>query len=141
MIPPQRKILLQNKGKNEDFIENLLLDAQQWNDFRTLLQVHMRTARDLLQDFQERRFISEEVTDWEKRQKKEKDPISEPPETINDGKPKTMVDQSSQTTDDSKAATAIDELSKIIQRMESEVQEEISKLDKKTNEMIELVST
>lgn len=111
----QRRILLQSKGGKIDSIDNLLLDAQQWSNFRALIQTHVRKAMDLAQDFKEKRYLCDEVSigDSEKSHNKRRKSARE---------------------------VAVTNLSKIIQRMESEVEYEIGELDEKTREMIELVS-
>lgn len=114
----QREILLFKKGKTTEFIDNLLVDAQQWSNFRALLQTQVRKARDLAQDFEENRFLCAEVKwpDGEKVRKNRKN------------RKRTV------------AGLVIDKLSNAITRMEVEVESEIKKLDEKTKEMIELVS-
>lgn len=116
----QRQILLLKKGKTTQFIDNLLFDAQQWSNFRALLQIHVRKARDLQQDFEEKRYLCAELEvnlkDGEKNQRNRKNRKR------------------------SAAGLAIEKLSKGIARMEFEVESEIKKLDEKTKDMIELVS-
>lgn len=117
----QRHILLLKKGKTTQFIENLLFDAQQWSNFRALLQIHVRKARDLQQDFEEKQYLCAELEtnlkDGEKNQRNRK------------------------SRKRSAAGLAIEKLSKGITRMELEVESEIKKLDGKIKDMIELVST
>lgn len=108
----QRKILLQKKGRTTNFIDNLLIDAQQWSNFRALLQTHVRKARDLVQDFEKQRHLFDQAGDRMEVQAKR-----------------------------GKTEAAISKLSKAIRRMELEVEVEIRKLDDKTKEMILLVST
>jgi hypothetical protein len=59
----QRKILLKKQGKSAGFIEVLLLDAQTWSDSRSLLQTQVRTARDILTDFFETKYLQDEIVD------------------------------------------------------------------------------
>jgi hypothetical protein len=102
---------LQKKGRTTDFIDNLLLDAQQWSNFRAILQTHVSKARDLVQDFKEQRHLFDQVGDrMEVRAKL------------------------------GKTEAAIGKLSKAIREMEIEVERELGKLEKKTKEMILLVS-
>ncbi|RPB10397.1 hypothetical protein P167DRAFT_253492 [Morchella conica CCBAS932] len=140
-----RKTLLLNKGRTEDFIDNLLIDAQQWSNFRALLQLHVRTARNLLQDFREKRFLCDEVRESEllKVQRGEIVPaesgFSGPLRNSGAG-PRNGVTSNQARVNDEEKVYALDELARIIDRMETEVSEEITKLDRKTSELIELVS-
>ncbi|KAL0631495.1 hypothetical protein Q9L58_009632 [Maublancomyces gigas] len=113
-----RQILLLKKGKTTQFIDNLLFDAQQWSNFRALLQIHVRRARDLQQDFEEKRYLCAELEtnlkDGEKNQRNRKNRKR------------------------SAAGLAIEKLSRGITRMELEVESEIKKLDEKIKDMIEL---
>lgn len=54
-------MLLEKQGKTAGFIESLLLDAQKWSDSRSLLQIQVRKARDMLEDFKEKRYLCDEV--------------------------------------------------------------------------------
>lgn len=103
---------MQNKGKTAHFIDNLLLDAQTWSNFRALLQIHVRKAGDLRRDFEEKLFLREEVR-------------ATAVDGGTDGKPASQI--------------ATEKLSSTIKEMEEEIEVEIKKLDKKTKEMIQLV--
>ncbi|KAH0604811.1 uncharacterized protein H6S33_006479 [Morchella sextelata] len=138
-----RKTLLLNKGRTEDFIDNLLIDAQQWSNFRALLQLHVRTARNLLQDFREKRFLCDEVRESEllKVQRGEIVPAesgSSAPLRSGGAGPRNGVTSNQARANDEEKVYALDELARIIDRMETEVSEEITKLDQKTSELIEL---
>lgn len=77
-----------------------------------MLEIHVRTARDLAQDFKQKRYLCAEVN-------------------VKAG----GVSNRKKTP----AAVAIEKLSKAIQRMQVEVENEIRKLDEQTKGMIELV--
>lgn len=98
----QHKTLLEKQGKTADFIESLLLDAQKWNDSRSLLHTQVHKAKEMLRDFNEKRYLCDEEKDSQE---------------------------------------ALEKLSKIIDTMDTEVEIEIETLIKKTESMIELVST
>lgn len=63
LVPLQRTILLQNKGKTTGFIENLLLDAQNWSYSRALLHTQISAAKGLLEEFKEKQYLCDEVED------------------------------------------------------------------------------
>lgn len=105
----------------------------------------MRTARNLLQDFREKRFLCDEVRESEllKVQRGEIVPTeggySAPLRNSGAG-PRDGVTSNQARANDEEKVYALDELARIIDRMETEVSEEITKLDQKTSELIELVS-
>lgn len=113
----QRKILLRERGKNNEFINNLLHDAQTWSDLRACLQLHVRKAKDLTQSFRENQYLCDEVSLGGR------------------DVDKTLGKQGKSTSE-----IAAENLLTIIQRMETDVENDIKRLDEKTQDMIELVS-
>lgn len=61
-LATQRKMLLLDKGKNPNFIDRLLLDAQRWSDFRSLLQLHVRQANDFVGELRGNRYLCDDVS-------------------------------------------------------------------------------
>lgn len=51
------------KGRSPDFIDNLLLDAQRWSDFRKGLQTHVSRAESFVQSLKENRYLCDDVGD------------------------------------------------------------------------------
>jgi hypothetical protein len=105
----------------------------------------VRTARNLLQDFREKRFLCDEVRESEllKVQRGEIVPAesgSSAPLRSGGAGPRNGVTSNQARANDEEKVYALDELARIIDRMETEVSEEITKLDQKTSELIELVS-
>lgn len=61
-LAAQRTMLLLDKGKNPNFIDNLLLDAQRWSDFRSRLQLHVRQANDFVEKLRGNRYLCDDVS-------------------------------------------------------------------------------
>lgn len=55
-------MLLLDKGRNPNFIDNLLLDAQRWSDLRARLQLHVRQANDFVEKLQINRYLCDDVS-------------------------------------------------------------------------------
>lgn len=108
--PPQYTKLLGGRGENRLLIGTLLTDAQQWGQLRVLLAKHVASARSLVADYGEKGLLYDEMKCWE--QECGKDGI---------------------------AKKALKTLAKAIGAFEAGCTEEISELEKKTKEMIELV--
>lgn len=104
---------MKGKGKTSDLIEILLKDAQEWGRFRALLTSHERIARGLPGQYGEKNLLYEEIKSWEQ-------------------------EKGSEAAD--KGKSAIDNLSAIIKKMYEECDKEIKELERKTKDMIELVS-
>lgn len=102
--------LLGGRGENRFLIGTLLTDAQQWGQLRVLLAKHVASARSLVADYGEKGLLYDEMKCWE--QECGKDGI---------------------------AKKALKTLAKAIGALETGCTEEISELEKKTKEMIELV--
>lgn len=51
------------KGTNPNFIDNLLLDAQRWSDFRKGLLLHVRQAESFVQNLRDNRYLCDDVGD------------------------------------------------------------------------------
>lgn len=135
--------------KNTSLIGTLLRDAQQWSDFRSLLKIHVRKAKDLVKEFQEKRILYEEVDDQES------------PLEAGSGETTTLIDESAErsTGEEKKkkkkkkdhkekknrkvkkeTRADIQKLLEMIAKMKSDCKDEIKKLERRTKEMIELVS-
>lgn len=108
---------MQKKGKTDDFIGTLLLDAQKWSDFRARLQLHVREADNLVQNFRSSPYLCDEVSLGSR-----------------DG------DNPSSKRGRKAIKTTINNLSTIIQEMGLAVEKKLAQLDLKTQRMIELVS-
>jgi hypothetical protein len=100
---------LGGKGEDKNFINHLLEDSGIWNAFRERLHLHVEKSREVLRNFQENRFLYEEV----RREGEE------------EGKGKDIG--------------AIKELAELVERFEQRGEKEISKLDEKTRDLIALV--
>lgn len=55
-------MLLLDKGRNPNFIDNLLLDAQRWSDFRARLKLHVRQANDFVEKLQVNSYLCDDVS-------------------------------------------------------------------------------
>lgn len=55
-------MLLLDKGRNPNFIDNLLLDAQRWSNFRARLQLHVRQANDFVEKLQVNSYLCDDVS-------------------------------------------------------------------------------
>lgn len=133
--------------KNTSLIGTLLRDAQQWSDFRSLLKIHVRKAKDLVGDFQKKRILYEEVNDQEILLEADSEEtatlIDELMEKPTDGKKKKKKDRKekkSRKERKQEARTEIEELLQMVEKMQSSCKGEIRKLERRTKEMIELVS-
>jgi len=105
----QRKILLEDKGKNPDLVDVLLKDSQTWADFGEHLERHVYKCREFLVDIQGCKILHEEV------------------KKVEEGECKGSE------------ISAIKHLSGSIRELEQRCQKEILLLERKTKEMIELV--
>ncbi|KAL0639987.1 hypothetical protein Q9L58_000815 [Maublancomyces gigas] len=144
-----RENLLLKEEKHTSIISTLLRDAQQWSDFRSLLKLHVRKAKDLVGEFQEKRILYEEVDSQEL-----------PPE-VDSGETGTLMHELAEELADEKkkkkkkkkkgyrekkgrkeksqeARTEVGKLLKMIAKLNSDCKERIKKLERKTKEMIEL---
>lgn len=103
---------MNGRGKNRLLIGTLLTDAQQWGQLRVLLANHVASTRGLVTDYGEKSLLYDELKCWEQDYGKEGD-----------------------------AKKSLENLSRTIGELELGCAEEISGLEKKTKEMIELVSS
>lgn len=143
----QRKSLLLKEGKTTNLIGTLLKDAQQWSDFRSLLKEHVSKAKELLKEFQDKRLLYEEVDDLEVPGGNSAETATlydEPPDTPSTtgrkGKKKGGKEKK-KWKKKNEARTEIEKLSEMIQRMRDDCKDDIRKLEKRTEDMIELVCT
>lgn len=107
----------------------------------------MRKAKDLVKEFQEKRILYEEVNDQES------------PLEVDSGETTTLINESAERSTDEKkkkkrknhkekknrkekkeARADIQKLLEMIAKMKSDCKDEIKKLERRTKEMIELVS-
>lgn len=118
-----------NKGEKPEFIDALLKDSQMWSDLSERLQLHVSKCRKLLHDFGHKNILYEEVKKLEEANE------------LEEAKELEEKKQSRKQHRDGFGLKPIVNLERTIAEFERICAWEISRLERHTKEMIELVST